>query len=38
VALLDAEEEVELTQRIEAGLYAAEWLRQAEDSADKLCP
>ncbi|MBV9650278.1 MAG: RNA polymerase sigma factor RpoD [Pseudonocardiales bacterium] len=38
VALLDAEEEVELAQRIEAGLYAGERLRQAEDSADKLCP
>jgi len=38
VALLNAEEEVELAQRIEAGLYAAERLRQAEDSADKLWP
>ncbi len=38
VALLNAEQEVELAQRIEAGLYAAERLRQAEDVAEKLCP
>ena len=31
VALLNAEEEVDLAKRIEAGLYAAERLRQAED-------
>ena len=38
VALLTAEEEVELAQRIEAGLYAAERLRQAEDSTETLPP
>ncbi len=32
VALLNAEEEVDLAKRIEAGLYAAERLRKAEDS------
>ena len=31
VALLNAEEEVDLAKRIEAGLYAAERLRQAEE-------
>jgi RNA polymerase primary sigma factor len=36
VALLNAEEEVDLAKRIEAGLYAAERLRQAEESAEKL--
>jgi RNA polymerase primary sigma factor len=38
VALLNAEEEVELAKRIEAGLYAAERVRAAEDSAEKLTP
>jgi RNA polymerase primary sigma factor len=38
VALLTAEEEVELAQRIEAGLYAAERLRRAEDTAETLSP
>ncbi|HEX3811602.1 MAG TPA: RNA polymerase sigma factor [Mycobacteriales bacterium] len=36
VALLNAEEEVDLAKRIEAGLYAAERLRQAEDDGEKL--
>ncbi len=36
VALLNAEEEVDLAKRIEAGLYAAERLRQLELSGDKL--
>jgi RNA polymerase primary sigma factor len=36
VALLNAEEEVDLAKRIEAGLYAAERLRQAEETAEKL--
>jgi RNA polymerase primary sigma factor len=36
VALLNAEEEVDLAKRIEAGLYAAERLRQAEEAAEKL--
>ena len=39
VALLNAEEEVELAKRIEAGLYAAERVRKAEEeSAEKLPP
>jgi RNA polymerase primary sigma factor len=38
VALLTAEEEVELAQRIEAGLYAAERLRQAKDATETLSP
>jgi RNA polymerase primary sigma factor len=38
VALLNAEEEVELAKRIEAGLYAAERVRRVEDVTDKLCP
>ncbi len=38
VALLNAEQEVELAKRIEAGLYAAERLRRAEDSTGKLSP
>jgi RNA polymerase primary sigma factor len=39
VALLNAEEEVELAKRIEAGLYAAERVRRIEDSAtEKLSP
>ncbi|HEY2174633.1 MAG TPA: RNA polymerase sigma factor [Mycobacteriales bacterium] len=36
VALLNAEEEVDLAKRIEAGLYSAERLRQAEDTGEKL--
>ncbi|MDP9094892.1 MAG: RNA polymerase sigma factor [Actinomycetota bacterium] len=36
VALLNAEEEVDLAKRIEAGLYAAERLRQAEETSEKL--
>ena len=36
VALLNAEEEVDLAKRIEAGLYAAERLRQAEEAHEKL--
>ena len=36
VALLNAEEEVDLAKRIEAGLYAAERLRQAEETAERL--
>jgi RNA polymerase primary sigma factor len=36
VALLNAEEEVDLAKRIEAGLYAAERLRQADDTGEKL--
>ncbi|MGI8762132.1 MAG: RNA polymerase sigma factor [Jatrophihabitantaceae bacterium] len=36
VALLNAEEEVDLAKRIEAGLYGAERLRQAEESSQKL--
>jgi RNA polymerase primary sigma factor len=36
VALLNAEEEVDLAKRIEAGLYAAERLRQAYDAGEKL--
>jgi RNA polymerase primary sigma factor len=36
VALLNAEEEVDLAKRIEAGLYAAERLRQAEETNEKL--
>jgi RNA polymerase primary sigma factor len=38
VALLNAEEEVDLAKRIEAGLYASERLRQAEDGGQKLSP
>jgi RNA polymerase primary sigma factor len=38
VDLLTAEQEVELAKRIEAGLYAAERLRSAEDAPDKLSP
>jgi RNA polymerase primary sigma factor len=38
VALLNAEEEVELAKRIEAGLYAAERLRSAEDDGERLTP
>jgi RNA polymerase primary sigma factor len=36
VALLNAEEEVDLAKRIEAGLYAAERVRQADDTNEKL--
>jgi RNA polymerase primary sigma factor len=36
VALLNAEEEVDLAKRIEAGLYAAERLRQLEVAGEKL--
>src|SRR5436305_13850733 len=38
VALLTAEQEVGLAKRIEAGLFAAERLRRAEDSTEKLSP
>ncbi|WP_344419321.1 RNA polymerase sigma factor [Pseudonocardia ailaonensis] len=38
VALLNAEEEVELAKRIEAGLYAAERLRRALEAGEKLSP
>ncbi|MEU1755381.1 RNA polymerase sigma factor [Micromonospora matsumotoense] len=36
VPLLNAEQEVELAKRIEAGLYAAERLRAADDGEEKL--
>jgi RNA polymerase primary sigma factor len=36
VALLNAEEEVDLAKQIEAGLYGAERYRQIEESAEKL--
>ncbi|WP_433872075.1 RNA polymerase sigma factor [Saccharopolyspora sp. CA-218241] len=36
VALLNAEEEVELAKRIEAGLYAAERVRQVEEAGEQL--
>ncbi|WP_028476602.1 RNA polymerase sigma factor [Nocardia sp. CNY236] len=36
VALLNAEEEVELAKRIEAGLYAAEKVREFADQGEKL--
>ncbi|WP_040836644.1 RNA polymerase sigma factor [Nocardia brevicatena] len=36
VALLNAEEEVELAKRIEAGLYAAEKMREFTESGEKL--
>jgi RNA polymerase primary sigma factor len=38
IALLNAEEEVELAKRIEAGLYAAERVRRAENSTEELSP
>jgi RNA polymerase primary sigma factor len=38
VALLNAEEEVDLAKRIEAGLYASERLRQVEEEGQKLSP
>jgi RNA polymerase primary sigma factor len=36
VALLNAEEEVDLAKRIEAGLYSAERLRQADEANEKV--
>jgi RNA polymerase primary sigma factor len=36
IGLLNAEQEVHLAQRIEAGLYAAERLRRAEEATEKL--
>jgi RNA polymerase primary sigma factor len=38
IALLNAEEEVQLALRIEAGLFAAERLCKAEDGVEKLSP
>jgi RNA polymerase primary sigma factor len=38
VALLNAEEEVDLAKRIEAGLYASERIRQVEEGGQKLTP
>ncbi len=38
VALLNAEEEVDLAKRIEAGLYGAERLRQVEEDGQKISP
>ena len=38
VALLNAEEEVELAKRIEAGLYAAERVHKSQDATDTLSP
>ncbi|MGH3782944.1 MAG: RNA polymerase sigma factor [Pseudonocardiaceae bacterium] len=38
VALLNAEQEVELAKRVEAGVYAAERARQAEERGEKLFP
>ncbi|MGX5656924.1 RNA polymerase sigma factor [Geodermatophilus nigrescens] len=38
VALLNAEEEVDLAKRIEAGLYASERMRQVEEEGQKLSP
>jgi RNA polymerase primary sigma factor len=38
IALLNAEQEVRLATRIEAGLYAAERVRRAEGVTDKLSP
>ncbi|HEY8453080.1 MAG TPA: RNA polymerase sigma factor, partial [Natronosporangium sp.] len=38
VPLLNAEQEVELAKRIEAGLYASERLRAAEEGEEKLPP
>jgi RNA polymerase primary sigma factor len=38
VALLNAEEEVDLAKRIEAGLYGAERLRQVEEENQKISP
>jgi len=36
VALLNAEEEVDLAKRIEAGLYSSERIRQSEDASERL--
>jgi RNA polymerase primary sigma factor len=38
VALLNAQQEVELAKRIEAGLYAAERMRQSIDIGEKVSP
>ncbi|MEV6524065.1 RNA polymerase sigma factor [Longispora sp. NPDC051575] len=38
VPLLNAEQEVELAKRIEAGLYAAERLRAVEEDGEKMVP
>jgi RNA polymerase primary sigma factor len=38
VALLNAEQEVQLAKRIEAGLYAAERVRPTADPTGELCP
>jgi RNA polymerase primary sigma factor len=38
VALLNAQEEVELAKRIEAGLYAAERMRRSIDIGEKVSP
>ena len=38
IALLTAEQEVQLAQRIEAGVFATERLRKAEHGAEKLSP
>ena len=38
VALLNAEQEVELAERIEAGLYAAERVRLVMDTGEKVSP
>ena len=38
VALLTAEQEVEIGRRIEAGLFAAERLRRAQDATETLSP
>jgi RNA polymerase primary sigma factor len=38
VALLNAEEEVELAKRIEAGLYAAERIRRTQEAGEKVSP
>jgi RNA polymerase primary sigma factor len=38
VALLTAEQEVELAKYIEAGVYAAERLRRAQELSEKLFP
>jgi RNA polymerase primary sigma factor len=37
-ALLNAEQEVDLAKRIEAGLFAAERVRRAEDATERLSP
>jgi RNA polymerase primary sigma factor len=37
-ALLNAQQEVDLAKRIEAGLFAAERVHRAEDATDKLAP